>query len=172
MTAPADKGKKAKTEADGGEENEQIDGALVLSIEKLQEIQDELEKSCKPIVNEEASDKVMEVEQKYSEIRRPVYLKRGDIIKTIPDFWLTAFMSHPLLSELLTEEDQKMFKYLDSVDVDDSDVKAGYSIHLNFSENPYFEDTKLTKTYAFADDGTTTIKASQIKWKEGMSNHK
>jgi hypothetical protein len=32
----------------------------------------------------------MEVEQKYSEIRRPVYLKRGDIIKTIPDFWLTA----------------------------------------------------------------------------------
>jgi hypothetical protein len=48
MTAPADKGKKAKTDADGGE-NEQIDGALVLSIEKLQEIQDELEKvSCEP----------------------------------------------------------------------------------------------------------------------------
>lgn len=51
MTAPADKGKKAKTEADGGEENEQIDGALVLSIEKLQEIQDELEKvRSKPIL--------------------------------------------------------------------------------------------------------------------------
>jgi len=51
MTAPADKGKKAKTEAGGGEENEQIDGALVLSIEKLQEIQDELEKvSRKPVL--------------------------------------------------------------------------------------------------------------------------
>jgi hypothetical protein len=50
MTAPADKGKKAKTDADGGE-NEQIDGALVLSIEKLQEIQDELEKvSCEPLL--------------------------------------------------------------------------------------------------------------------------
>ena len=47
MTAPADKGKKAKTDTDVGEENEQIDGALVLSIERLQEIQDELEKvSC------------------------------------------------------------------------------------------------------------------------------
>jgi template-activating factor I len=163
MTAPADKGKKAKTDADGGEENEQIDVTLVLSIEKLQEIQDELEK-----VNEEASEKVMEVEQKYSEIRRPVYVRRGDIIKTIPDFWLTAFLSHPLLSELLTEEDQKIFKYLDSVDVDDSDVKSGYSIHLNFSENPYFEDKKITKTYVFADDGTTTINATSIKWKEGM----
>lgn len=51
MTAPADKGKKAKTEPDGGEENEQIDGALVLSIEKLQEIQDELEKvNRKPLL--------------------------------------------------------------------------------------------------------------------------
>jgi len=163
MTAPADKGKKAKTDADGSEENEQIDVTLVHSIEKLQEIQDELEK-----VNEEASEKVMEVEQKYSEIRRPVYVRRGDIIKTIPDFWLTAFLSHPLLSELLTEEDQKIFKYLDSVDVDDSDVKSGYSINLNFSENPYFEDKKLTKTYVFADDGTTTINATSIKWKEGM----
>lgn len=41
MTAPADKGKKARTEADGGEE---IDTVLVRSIEQLQEIQDELEK--------------------------------------------------------------------------------------------------------------------------------
>lgn len=41
-------------------------------------------------VNEEASDKVLEVEQKYNEIRRPVYVKRNEIIKAIPDFWLTA----------------------------------------------------------------------------------
>lgn len=41
-------------------------------------------------MNEEASDKVLEVEQKYNEVRRPVYLRRNDIIKSIPDFWLTA----------------------------------------------------------------------------------
>ena len=41
----ADKGKKMKVVEKGEEENaEQIDGDLVLSIEKLQEIQDELEK--------------------------------------------------------------------------------------------------------------------------------
>jgi template-activating factor I len=38
----------------------------------------------------------------------------------------------------------------------------------NFSDNPYFEDKKITKTYVFADDGTTTINATSIKWKEGM----
>lgn len=41
-------------------------------------------------INEEASDKVLEVEQKYNEIRKPVYDKRKDTIKSIPDFWLTA----------------------------------------------------------------------------------
>ncbi|ERM94443.1 hypothetical protein AMTRI_Chr04g252890 [Amborella trichopoda] len=159
------KGKKAKVSAPEEEEGlEHIDGELVLSIERLQEIQDELEK-----VNEEASDKVLEVEQKYNEIRRPVYNKRKEIIQTIPDFWLTAFQSHPALGELLTEEDEKVFKYLQSLDVQDfKDVKSGYSIAFNFSTNPYFENTKLTKTISFSDEGTSKITGTTIKWKDGM----
>ncbi|XP_051116996.1 NAP1-related protein 2-like isoform X2 [Andrographis paniculata] len=162
----ADKGKKQKVgEAEEGSNGtEHIDGELVLSIEKLQEIQDELEK-----VNEEASEKVLEVEQKYNEIRKPVYDKRNEVIKSIPDFWLTAFMSHPALSELLTEEDQKIFKYLSNLEVEDcKDVKSGYSITFHFKPNPFFEDTKLTKTFSFLEEGTTKITATPIKWKEGM----
>ncbi|OVA09022.1 Nucleosome assembly protein (NAP) [Macleaya cordata] len=161
----ADKGKKSKVAERGEEEDsDHIDTELVLSIERLQEIQDELEK-----VNEEASDKVLEVEQKYNEIRRPVYDKRNDIIKSIPDFWLTAFLSHPALGDLLTEEDQKIFKHLSSLDVEDfKDVKSGYSITFNFNQNPYFEDASLTKTFSFSDEGTTKITGTKIKWKEGM----
>lgn len=160
----ADKGKKMKVAEKGEEENNQIDEALVLSIEKLQEIQDDLEK-----INEEASDKVLEVEQKYNEIRKPVYDKRNEIIKTIPDFWLTAFLSHPVLGTLLNEEDQKIFKYISSLEVEDfKDVKSGYSITFNFQPNPYFEDTKLTKTFTFLDEETTEITATPIKWKPGM----
>ncbi|KAL7139232.1 hypothetical protein ABFS83_09G037000 [Erythranthe nasuta] len=162
----ADKGKKQKSEVAEEEINggEHIDGELVLSIEKLQEIQDELEK-----INEEASEKVLEVEQKYNEIRKPVYDKRNDTIKSIPDFWLTAFMSHPALSELLTEEDQKIFKYLNNLEVEDfKDVKSGYSISFIFKSNPYFEDSKITKTFNFLDEGVTKIISTPIKWKEGM----
>lgn len=160
-----DKGKKQKLGQVEEENNgaEHVDGDLVLSIEKLQEIQDELEK-----INEEASEKVLEVEQQYNEIRKPVYDKRNDLIKSIPDFWLTAFLSHPALSELLTEEDQKIFKYLNNLEVEDfKDVKSGYSITFNFKPNPYFEDTKLTKTVTFLEEGITII-ATSIKWKEGM----
>ncbi|CAM6026857.1 unnamed protein product [Sphagnum balticum] len=156
-----DKGKKAKVE---DEEGSELDTELVMAIEKLQEVQDELER-----VNEEASDKVLEVEQKYNEIRRPVYNKRNDIIHNIPDFWLTAFLSHPVLSDLLTDEDQKVFKYLDSLDVEDfKDVKSGYSINFIFSTNPYFEDTKLTKVFRFSDEGTTSVSGTQPRWKDGM----
>lgn len=38
----------------------------------------------------------------------------------------------------------------------------------NFKSNPYFEDTKLTKTFTFLDEGTTKVTATSIKWKEGM----
>ncbi|XP_057474732.1 NAP1-related protein 2-like [Actinidia eriantha] len=157
-----DKGKKLKVGERGEDENaEHIDRDLVLSIEKLQKIQEELEK-----INEEASDKVLEVEQKYNEIRKPIYEKRNDIIKLIPDLWLTAFMSHPAF--LLTEEDQKIFKYLSSLEVEDfKDLKSGYSITFNFKPNPYFEDTKLTKTFTFLDEETTKISATPIKWKDG-----
>ncbi|EXC20616.1 Protein SET [Morus notabilis] len=157
-----DKGKKKKVSPD--EEFDHVDEEFLIAIEKLQELQDDLDK-----VNEEATDKVLEVEQKYNEIRRPVYVKRNDVIKAIPDFWLTAFLSHPALSDLLSDEDQKIFKYLYSLDVEDfKDIKSGYSITFNFNNNPYFEDAKLSKTFTFSDEGTTKISGTTIKWKEGM----
>ncbi|WJX95502.1 NAP1-related protein 2 [Trifolium repens] len=153
-----DRAKKLKVT----ENPEEVDAELILSIEKLQEIQDDLEK-----INDEASDKVLEIEQKYNEIRKPVYDKRNEIIKSIPDFWLNAFLSHPALSELLNEEDQKIFKYLSSLEVEDNkDVKSGYTITLNFNPNPFFENSKLSKTFTFLEEGTTKITATPITWKE------
>uniref|UniRef100_A0A2P2K3F9 NAP1-related protein 2-like n=1 Tax=Rhizophora mucronata TaxID=61149 RepID=A0A2P2K3F9_RHIMU len=158
----ADKGKKSKVAEE--EDTDHFDGKFVLFIDKLQEVQEELEK-----INEEASDKVLEVEQKYNEMRRPVYVNRNEIIKSIPDFWLTAFLSHPALCDLLNEEDQKIFKHLESLDVEDfKDVKSGYSVTFNFKENPYFEDRMLSKSFTFSDDGTIKISGTNIKWKEGM----
>lgn len=161
----SDKGKRFKVADSGeGEDSDHIDEELVVYIEKLQEVQDELEK-----INEEASDKLLEVEQQFNEIRRPVYSRRKDIIQSIPDFWLTAFLSHPILGDLINENDQKILKHLVSLDVEDSkDVKSGYSITFNFLPNPYFEDKKLTKTITFTDEATCNIIGTSIKWKEGM----
>ncbi|TVU14187.1 hypothetical protein EJB05_37636 [Eragrostis curvula] len=164
MPTAQEKGKRARVDDAEEEGGEPIDAALLVSIEKLQEVQEEIEK-----VNEEASNKVLEVELKYNDIRRPVYVRRNEVIQKIPDFWLTTFLSHPILGELLTEEDQEIFKHLESIDVEESeDIKSICSITLTFSANPYFEDKKLTKTYSISDDGRISVKATSIKWKDGM----
>lgn len=154
----ADKAKKQKVG-----EPEFDEDAILASVEKLQDFQHQLSK-----INEEASDEVLAIEQKYITVRKPLYEKRSEVIRTIPDFWLTAFMSHPVLGDLLTEEDQQIFSHLSSIGVDDcTDVKSGYSISFVFKPNPYFEDTKLTKSFTFLDEGIAKITATNIEWKEG-----
>ncbi|KAL0450560.1 UNVERIFIED_CONTAM: NAP1-related protein 2 [Sesamum latifolium] len=158
----SNRAKKSRTAA--AEDDDQFErDDMLLAIEKLQEAQEELEK-----VNEEANEKILEIEQKYNEMREPVYAKRNEVISSIPDFWLTAFMNHPTLGDLLTEEDQKIFKYLDSLEVEDfKDPRKGYCITFNFKANPYFENTELTKTIKFFDEGTLRSTGTTIRWKEG-----
>ncbi|KAG8384708.1 hypothetical protein BUALT_Bualt04G0146400 [Buddleja alternifolia] len=155
--------KKARTSAADDEVDQfELDDKL-LAIEKLHELQEELE-----LVNEEASEKVLEIEQQYNEKRKPVYAKRKEIINSIPNFWLTAFLSHPTLGRMLSEEDREIFTYLESLDLEDfNDVRKGYCITFNFKPNPFFENTKLTKTIKYFDEGTLRPTGSTIIWKEG-----
>ncbi|KAF3329209.1 NAP1-related protein 2-like isoform X5 [Carex littledalei] len=136
---------------------------LVDSIEKLQVIQDELE-----AINAKAIYEVLEVEKKFNELRKPVFSRRNEVIGSIRDFWLIAFLSHPVLGEFVSKEDEKILKHMVSLELEEAkDLKSGYSIILNFSPNPYFEDKKLTKTYCFDEVGDLSIMCEPIKWKEG-----
>ncbi|KAL5982924.1 hypothetical protein ACLOJK_017003 [Asimina triloba] len=231
-------GKKSKAEHEGvaAAEQQAVDEELLA---KLEEVQGELEK-----LDEEASNEVLEVERKYNGIRQPIYDRRNKIIETIPDFWLTAFLSHPTLSDLITDEDHEIFKHLQSLEVRDlEDVKIGYSIAFavdhqgeypcqklnfldhnwiqllqlsialhtsglldgfmfiqvnnrdfvdemhasyaipgfayasfesmhstaaaNFHSNPYFENSRLTKTLSMDKEGKTNFTGTNIKWKDG-----
>ncbi|XP_026402119.1 uncharacterized protein LOC113297758 isoform X2 [Papaver somniferum] len=152
------------TKKNAAEESEHIEEGKP-SIQKLQDLQDELDE-----VKDEANEKILKLEHKYKEKWRSVYHKRKKLITSIPDFWLTAFLNHPGLGDLITEDDRKVFKYLKSLDVEEfKNVKSTYSITFNFSPNPYFEDANLSKTFSFSDEGMATkITGTKIKWKEGM----
>ncbi|PHT27639.1 hypothetical protein CQW23_32756 [Capsicum baccatum] len=64
--------------------------------------------------------------------RQPVYDKRNDIIKAIPDFWLTSFLSHPVLGKLLNEEDHKYeTAHLALVEPQDPIVEIQKTIEMN-----------------------------------------
>ncbi|MCL7051164.1 hypothetical protein MKW94_000995, partial [Papaver nudicaule] len=110
------------------------------------------------------------IEQTCNQGRRPLYQKRNEIVKRFPNFWLLAFLSHYALGDLFSEEDQKIFRFVSSVDVeDDENVVSGYTITLNLSiDNPYFKNSSLTKRISFCEDGTTNLSAVDIDWNVDM----
>lgn len=150
----------------------QVDPQLALSIENLQKIQDDLAE-----LNDKKYDQLREIEQKLNETIDPVYIKRDEMIKSIPNFWLNAFLRHPTLKKVMNEEDQKIFKYLSSLDIRaHKDIKSACTTFtLKFNPNPYFEDSKLSKIFTYLLEGTTdhplrwkvgNITATPIRWKE------
>ncbi|KAK9138231.1 hypothetical protein Sjap_008825 [Stephania japonica] len=64
---------------------------------------------------------------------------------------LSQFLSHPALGDLLNDEDQKIFKFLSSLEVEDfKDVKSGYSITFDLA-NGVNHDKKGSKR-PFSDE--------------------
>lgn len=45
-------------------------------------------------LNEKASEEILQVEMKYNRLRRPHFEKRNDLIKYIPNFWVTSVSFH------------------------------------------------------------------------------
>jgi len=120
-------------------------------------------------LNEQASEEILQVEQKYNNLRKPFFGKRADLIKKIPKFWVTVFVNHPQISALLDEEDEEALHYLQSVEVEEfEDIKSGYRIRFHFSENPYFENDLVSKEFMLSENGEQTCKSTNITWKENM----
>jgi len=118
-------------------------------------------------LNEDASEEILKVEQKYNTLRKPLFKKRDDIITRIPNFWVTAFVNHPHISTLLEEVEEEALHYLTSVEVEEfEDIKSGYKIHFYFGTNPYFSNTTLTKEFRLANTGDPTTSSTPIQWKE------
>jgi phage host-nuclease inhibitor protein Gam len=55
------------------------------AIEQIDEVQNEIDR-----LNEQASEEILKVEQKYNKLRQPFFQKRSDLIAKIPNFWVTA----------------------------------------------------------------------------------
>jgi len=128
--------------------------------EQLSDLQQQVDS-----VNENASEEILKVEQKYVKLRRPHYDKRAEIISKLPNFWVTAFMNHSTFADLVTEEEEECLKYLQNVDVIDADdVKSGCKLVFTFYPNRFFENTTITKDFNMKDF-EAQVETSEIKWK-------
>lgn len=146
-----------------GAAEDQKDKEQQEAIEQIDEVQNEIDR-----LNESASEEILKVEQKYNKLRHPYFQKRSDLIGKIPNFWVTAFVNHPQVSALLNEEDEEALQYLTKVEVQEfEDIKSGYKINFHFDDNPYFENSSISKEFHLNDTGEPSSKSTSIKWKAG-----
>merc|ERR1712150_213655 len=155
--------KKARISDDQVEEKD-FDKETQKALEEIDTNQNEID-----ALNEQASEEILKVEQKYSKLRRPYFDKRNEIIKRVPKFWLTAFINHPQISAIIEEEEEDCLQYLNKLEVEEyEDIKSGYRIKLYFDDNPYFENDVLTKEFHLGTSGDPASQSTPISWKEGF----
>ncbi|XP_078596117.1 protein SET-like isoform X25 [Branchiostoma floridae x Branchiostoma japonicum] len=155
-----------------GDDSKEYDAETQKALEDIDACQNEID-----ALNEQASEEILKVEQKYNKLRKPFFEKRNDLIQKIPNFWVTAFVNHPQVSALLTEEDEECLHYLTKLEVEEfEDIKSGYrcspatylGIKFFFDDNPFFENEVIEKEFHLGSSGDPASKSSEIKWKEGM----
>ncbi|XP_034112726.2 protein SET isoform X1 [Drosophila nasuta] len=140
------------------------------ALEQIDACQNEID-----ALNEKASEEILKVEQKYNKLRKPCYEKRSELVKRIPNFWVTSFINHPQVSGILDEEEEECLHALNKLEVEEfEDIKSGYRINFHFDENPYFENKILTKEFhlnsAASENGDWPASTSTpIEWKEGKN---
>ncbi|KAL2753926.1 hypothetical protein ACRALDRAFT_1031881, partial [Sodiomyces alcalophilus JCM 7366] len=92
----------------------------------------------------------------------------------IPEFWLSAMKNQISLSEMITDRDEGALKHLTDVRMEYLD-KPGFRLIFEFSDNPYFTNKTITKTYYYQTEsgyGGDFIydhaEGDKINWKEGQ----
>lgn len=149
--------------ASGDADERDYDAETQNALEEIDACQNEID-----ALNEAASEDILIVEQKYNRLRTPYFDKRNDIIKRIPNFWVTAFVNHPQISAILDEDEEDCLHYLTQLEVEEfDDIKSGYRISFHFKENPYFENKMLTKEFNLGSSGDPAFESTPIRWKEG-----
>ncbi|XP_034949057.1 protein SET isoform X2 [Chelonus insularis] len=143
-----------------GNETRDYDLEIQKTLEEIDGCQNQIDG-----LNEKASDEILEVEKKYNKLRKPYFQRRNEIIKRIPNFWVTAFVNNKKIAEILEEEEEDALRYLNKLEVEEfEDIKSGYRINFYFDENPYFENEILTKEFHL---GSSASQSTTIRWKEG-----
>ncbi|XP_032241885.1 protein SET [Nematostella vectensis] len=133
-------------------------------IDQIDQVQNQIDS-----LNEEASEEILRVEQKYNAKRRPHFTARTNLIKKIPNFWITVFLNHPQIQMLLNEDDEEVLQYMAYVEVEEfEDIKSGYKIKFGFEDNPYFTNQEICKEFILNDNGEQMSRSTTIKWKQGM----
>ncbi|KAK1443224.1 testis-specific y-encoded like protein [Babesia gibsoni] len=122
-------------------------------------------------IDEECSNKQIELQREYDKKKQPHFRKRQEIIDKIPGFWAKAITHHPALS-YLTTADMPILELLRQIDLEDNlDNSGSYKVTLTFGDaaREYMDTLVLTKHMEFTDTKERVVECTKIHWKAGKS---
>ena len=74
-------------------QNSVSEEGLHLALEEIDNCQSQIDN-----LNEQSSEEILRVEMRFNELRKPHYIKRGESIAKIPNFWVKTVISCMLTS--------------------------------------------------------------------------
>ncbi|EFX01416.1 nucleosome assembly protein [Grosmannia clavigera kw1407] len=75
----------------------------------------------------------------------------SETISGIPEFWLSAMKNQVSLAEMITDRDEGALKHLTDIRMEYLD-KPGFRLIFEFSENDYFTNKTISKTYFYQNE--------------------
>jgi len=180
-------GKQPAEENKPPEEEEEEDTPLIKQLKELDNKYLDLEREY------EREERLLR--EKFTQQQKPLLDKRLEVLKTpasapedaeagklgtpaVKGFWAQALHNHEDVAEYIQEWDIPVLEYLQNIVTvplsKPEEVDCGFRLEFHFIENPYFEETLLTKEYRTEESSPYTgeidvkeIKACAITWKSG-----
>eukprot|EP00996_Jenningsia_fusiforme_P005996 NODE_713_length_1961_cov_58.631799_g660_i0.p1 GENE.NODE_713_length_1961_cov_58.631799_g660_i0~~NODE_713_length_1961_cov_58.631799_g660_i0.p1 ORF type:complete len:340 (+),score=90.09 NODE_713_length_1961_cov_58.631799_g660_i0:813-1832(+) len=150
--------------------------------EEMRILENKFEELCAPlfemrraIVNGERKPTVDEVARgsKLMEVKDEEEVEEEEAGSGVPNFWLQALKNNELVESSITNRDEECLKHLTDVAAKNfPDPTKGFTLTFTFSENPFFSNAVLTKTYHLvAEDEILLEKAEgcSIEWKNNQN---
>jgi nucleosome assembly protein 1-like 1 len=130
--------------------------------------------TCEPTAEELEAGAAQSVKDNLDE--NPLAVPPSTTPAAVPEFWLTVLRNHVGLSDLITDRDAAALKHLTDLRIEylpSSEPKPGFKLIFEFSENEYFENGLLEKTYVYREEVGYTgdfvydrAIGTEIKWKD------
>jgi template-activating factor I len=145
------------------------DPKIASKLGQVEDIQTQISK-----LNEQASEEILKVEQKFNKLRRPHFEKRNALLKDVPNFWLTTLANHPMIAQLIEHaEDEDCLHYMTNLDVEElEDIKSGYNLKFYFAENPYIKNDLIVRELRHLNSEEVVVGTTGIEYKDTPQGRK
>ncbi|XP_071069776.1 testis-specific Y-encoded protein 4-like [Dasypus novemcinctus] len=96
---------------------------------------------------------------------KPHLERRSNIIERIRGFWFKTILNHPLMSAMISDQDQDMLNYMISLKVEELiHPTNSCKIIFFFGRNPYFQNEVITKEYDITITGYKASHSTPVQW--------